>query len=386
MGNNRETIEAWMSAFNDEGFQEELQGYRNSIEILIKDYIQSIKQDKDIMMFDSIESRIKSRDSFEQKLSRNDYVNTWSLDKDIEKNQEYIKKNLSDVIGFRISCYFKDDENRLYNKLLDDGIEGVVLDRKTNTKQENGHEIYKIEGLFKEECRFEIQIKSLVHNIWGEVEHKTIYKTRAFDCNIEDRKAITEGTYNILTATDTQLNALFKMNYDVDKMIKGLFYEMTKKEMIKEFKTDILGKAYNQFFSIFYNKYSQQIRVYVANMLLGKHVDKIKVINKNNEDEIEIFEKKLSDKYLNYDFDLVKAISENILIYDNPASFYGLILSILSPNIENKPYGDEENFSEEDDEFENEADSIDPHKELDDRISIVFERLNEFRFKEVKRA
>jgi hypothetical protein len=94
----------------------------------------------------------------------------------------------------------------------------------------------------------------------------------------------------------------------------------------------------------------------------------------------------LLDKYLNYEFDLVKAISENILIYDRATSFYGLILSVLSPSMEKEPYGDEEDFSEDEEEFENKTDSLDPDKELDERITIVFERLNEFNFREVKRA
>ena len=56
--NNKEIIEKWMCAFDDEEFQDKLQNYRNQIEKIIKDYIQTIKKDKSTMMFDSLESRV----------------------------------------------------------------------------------------------------------------------------------------------------------------------------------------------------------------------------------------------------------------------------------------------------------------------------------------
>lgn len=380
--NNKEIIEKWMCAFDDEEFQDKLQNYRNQIEKIIKDYIHTIKKDKSTMMFDSLESRIKSRDSFEQKLSRNDYVNRWELKDEKSENQKFILENLSDVIGFRISCYFKQDEKILFEKLKNAGLSSIVFDPNTNTKQANGHDIYKLEGLYNDECRFEIQIKSLVHNIWGEVEHKTIYKTRDYDCNIEDRRAITESTYGILTATDTQLNSLFKMNYDIDKMLKGLFYELTKKDIENEFHTDILGKAYNQFFGIFYKRYQKEIQEYVANRLLGNSIILKKISTELDSLFTNDFKERLQSRYLNYDFELVRTISKEIFEYKDEDDFYRLLFKILSPSQEEENYDDEDAFSDDGSEEE-----LEENQSVEEEcIEVVFARLKEFSFKEVKMA
>ena len=53
----------------------------------------------------------------QQRTSQIDYVNKWDLSGDIRSIQEEILKELSDLIGFRITCYFMDDEEDIYRGL-----------------------------------------------------------------------------------------------------------------------------------------------------------------------------------------------------------------------------------------------------------------------------
>ena len=131
--NNTEILNKWELAFDDEQFQKQLQKYRDDIELLIREFIQRVKKsEQQIMMFDSIESRIKSTESFVQKMSRKNYVHTWKLSECKNENQQFILNNLSDLIGFRITCYFIDDEKKIYDLLIGDEIKDVVLDKNTN--------------------------------------------------------------------------------------------------------------------------------------------------------------------------------------------------------------------------------------------------------------
>ena len=136
------------------------------------------------------------------------------------------------MIGIRINCYFAAYELFIYTELksaLENGkIEYVdnIIDEKT--EQKNGHIIYKLSGRFKEKYHFEVQIKSIVHNVWGEVEHKTIYKNPCYDGYIHKKKELSEALHEVLFASDSQLLSIFQMNESEDTLIQALFYLATK--------------------------------------------------------------------------------------------------------------------------------------------------------------
>lgn len=371
---NREIIEQWVDAYKDRMFQDRLRKYRNEIEVIIKQIAESYHK-SGIMMFDSVESRIKSADSFEQKLSRKDYINKWVVDNEKQVNQEYILKNLPDAIGFRISCYFIDDEVKIYQKLLKETPPNITFsDAKTTMC--SGQVIYKIDGVYSDKCRFEIQIKSLVNNVWEEVDHRTLYKTRAYDCNLEDRMAITSGTCQVLSAADKQLNTLFGMAYGVDKLIKGLFYELTNNHLKDKYNTDILGKAYWQFYGVFYNKYKDSIRKFVANKLLGNDVTKETIRRPAKDGTLCDYIEIIGEKYLKYEINLVKSVSEEIFDYTDSDAFLDLFVKNLIPQENDEGgYGDEYPFSPEEDEQSDEDDN---------RFQVLFGRMEKLKFTEVK--
>jgi ppGpp synthetase/RelA/SpoT-type nucleotidyltranferase len=111
-----------------------------------------------------------------------------------------------------VNCYFWENEVRLYEAFIRDAgqFEKFSFNFNENKTQENGHIIYKFTAKYDSKINCEIQIKSVMHNVWGEVEHKTVYKNRNYDGFVESKKNITEVIYDILQASDKQLESLFR--------------------------------------------------------------------------------------------------------------------------------------------------------------------------------
>lgn len=259
-----------MEAF-DETFRKDLEDVCKNIEEVIKEYIEGIgKFDSRINNVFSIQSRVKGRASFEEKLYRKNYVKEWSVSDNKEENQTTIKRKLPDLIGIRVNCYFAEYEKRIYNIFRNDpsALPDFVFDFKENTTQKNGLIIYKFSGIYKDSYNFEIQIKSVVHNIWGEVEHKTVYKNPDFDGFMEKKEELTLSLHEILRASENQLLAIFGMQEDKDELLKSLFFCMTKNEVAEKCKTRVLAKHYANYFRAFPDL--RKVKHYVALKLEDK--------------------------------------------------------------------------------------------------------------------
>lgn len=373
-----ENKKKWIEAFSEEGYVEQIKNLRNIIEKELSKFVENYKVNNPyVMMFESMESRIKSKDSFSEKLDRKGYLGEWRLSDDMLSNQKYIMDNLPDLIGYRISCYFVDDEKKIYDALLMYKFSNIIFDPSTNIKQDNGHTIYKVDGKYKDKdcsCCFEVQIKALVHNVWGEIEHKTIYKRRNYDFNISERKAITESTYDILFATDKQLNSLHSMGFDKDKLIKGIYFEYTKEDIAKSFETRILGKIYNVFFDVFYQSFKKEIAEFAALSILSKKTTKVKVVYEAEKKYIDMLSAKIENTFSKYDINVLFSISKILFELDDINHFYALLISVLVPKKDDE-FGDESDFYEEDTNIE---DSV------SDDIKNILVMLKEFGLKEVK--
>lgn len=233
-----------MNAFIDEKFQIELQNKRVEIEKILRDYIKELSRKK---VSKEVNSRIKSEESLREKLKRKDYINQWGINNsDNEEIQQIICEKLPDLIGFRMNCYFKEDEKNIFENLIEylKGKDCIEIEEFPNTKQKNGHEIYKIACKYKDPCKnfsFEVQVKSLLNDVWGEVEHSTIYKSRVYDSREKLKKDMVEGLYHILDGADTQLNRLYSFNIELREIKKELFFKYTFSELKK---CEILGEDY----------------------------------------------------------------------------------------------------------------------------------------------
>ncbi len=280
-----------LKAFTDKAFETELEGVQQSLGKALRNFVEHLKKTlrPEQKIYENVETRVKSRDSFQEKLYRKDYIKHWVATGDRQTNQRMIASSLPDLLGFRINCFFWQDEKVIYDTLqeyyrgkrltVDDPSVTIELDFTENTTQKNGHNIYKVSGTYhvgeREYC-FEIQIKSIMHNIWGEVEHKTIYKNRNYDADIENKVAITEEIFNILQASDKQLVSLFKKRNDEKELTYALFFEKTKETIQKKSGTDILARHYKAFFEVFDDNGTQgEIKRYVAYALLSQDYQRI---------------------------------------------------------------------------------------------------------------
>lgn len=305
--------ESLIEAFEKLIESDHLHTVKRNIEDQLKKFIVELKKKlkPNQLIFENLESRIKSVNSFREKLQRKGYLKTWEVTDSEKENRDYIAKNLPDLIGFRITCFFWENEDTVYDllKIYSDAgkFNNINLNFNENCEQKNGHKIYKLTGLYDEQFSFELQIKSIMHNIWGEVEHKTIYKN-SLDPNIGAKKSITEELFNILQAADKQLLTLLQENYTEEKLLQSLFYKKTFEKVAILLKTDILAEHYQRFFKLFESDEDKTaIKEYIATVLMGKKYRR-KPTN---------FTASATDTQ-----DLIFAIEENFSEYNLKALFY----------------------------------------------------------------
>ena len=232
----------------DNSYQEiyqKAQFVRGNLERFLQDYLQT--EDKKL----SITNRIKSKRSIQDKLSRKGY----SLNMSSSDLSEYIH----DFVGFRVGVDFLNEEENIFNNLLNylkqkEEIEIIEPD-EDELKQSNGHKIFKFKGVVLHEqvkIGFEIQVKSSVHNLWGDVEHSIVYKPRDYNFNIGFQKELIENIYNTLDSADKQLYHVKEdalQAYSEIQLLQQLFYLKTRGKAFEE--NDYTHQYYDWFFKIF---------------------------------------------------------------------------------------------------------------------------------------
>lgn len=248
--------DALMAAFSESIFRDNLENVRAELYGWLESWSKEMKPlDERIPNVYSIESRIKGITTFEEKLFRNKYIYNWPVSDDLKGNQELIKHELTDLIGLRINCHFADYEKNIYDFFLNTSDSqlknGFVFNFEENKKQKNGHIIYKFSGIYKDEYHFEVQIKSLIHNVWGEVEHKTVYKNPTYDSFYDQKRYISETLHDVMLASDKELHTLFNMMESEKQMLHSLYFIYTREPVAQKCNTSVLGSHYNSYFQAF---------------------------------------------------------------------------------------------------------------------------------------
>lgn len=155
-----------------------------------------------------IGARVKSPQSLRDKIKRKGYY----------YKPKYIGKSLfdflSDAVGIRLVCLEKNDEAKVYKIILGlieefkkSGIEFKDKIRSQPELQMNSHEIYRIDGVFKD-IQFELQIKSAVHLLWGEIEHFLFYKNPGSLIGENHYKEQLDYLYSDLKNVDGKLSSI----------------------------------------------------------------------------------------------------------------------------------------------------------------------------------
>lgn len=130
--------------------------------------------DNDRNPIESISCRIKKPMSIVEKLKR----------KGVEVSLSSIEKNLHDVAGIRVICFFPKDIYKLAEKICSqDAIRVVEKKDYIQNPKPNGyrslHLILEIPVFFADEKKWmqvEVQFRTIAMDFWASIEHKVKYK------------------------------------------------------------------------------------------------------------------------------------------------------------------------------------------------------------------
>lgn len=364
-------------AYSNDEFNLKIQKKMLCLEKEISKFIEVIRSNPNIHVSKNLEYRIKSRISFLEKVKRKSYDETWEIPNDTEGIEKVICKNLPDLIGFRIKCMFFEDELNIYNaikKYYNDQkfSELITLDFNENTKQKNGHKIYKVSGNL-EDFNFEIQIKCSLHDVWGEVEHKQIYKGMQYDPQIKEKKIITEAIFSVLESSDLQLKAIFEHKTSLQESINSLFFQYTFEQISNEANSVFLANHYLSFFEIFKEKeYQKHIQIFLSKKLNGDKYQRIKLsIQETTSVSVEEF----INRYAKFDLEVVNGIAS--VLYDglNFKDFIKfLICKVENISINNDKDDEALNISFNDDEDDNTNDTSSEKEAMKNNIFSIYDK------------
>ena len=348
-------INSLINAFTDETFQKFINEKRRVIEEILSDFTYYSEE----KISKSVNSRIKSVESLREKIKRKNYISKWNIQPaKKDELQNIICANLPDLLGFRINCYFKDDEEKVYKKLKDflESKENIEVEKTQNLVQKNGHTIYKLACQYREmknAFSFEVQVKSLIHDTWGEVEHSIVYKSKNFDSRLELKADIIESLYSILGGADKQLQKLYTSSFSKKELERELFYIFTSiNEMEK-----IDSIHYRNFFSLetFLNDFNQNIEKFLGQKLLKNQITKQSI---HSMISIDIISEQIKNRIDTYKWEEVCRIASHIYEFSDNDEFLKYVISgVKSINnegeeLEDPFYGDDASEKMEDDENE----------------------------------
>ncbi|MBR2794944.1 MAG: hypothetical protein IKE16_09895 [Solobacterium sp.] len=165
-------------------------------------------------------SRVKSRESLREKLLRNKFYLNY-------ETPHQALGALSDLIGVTLECRFIRSESELYKKIrtyfTDINEEGYALSLSNDDivlnlgtpqpqMQRNGFAIYRVDGRYRFSngyIGFELQIKSLVHRFWSEIEHEVVYKNQEIIRNDRFMTRMLGTIRDSLDVVDHQLETVY---------------------------------------------------------------------------------------------------------------------------------------------------------------------------------
>lgn len=268
----------WLEIFNS--LSDSVREANNYLNEYLREFIDSNNHKK----ITGKQNRIKSDVSFADKLVRNNYINDWKYDEgNDEANKKTLSSNLPDFIGYRINTLFFNEEEKFANELISflknkEHIEIPDDQLNPTNQQANGHPIRKFQGFVKSEVDpelkfgFEIQIKSSVHNLWGEVEHGSIYKPNNFDFRIDEKKKNVEEIWKTLTSCDEQLYLLSKETYEKDKLLKQLLtIYLEDSNLVDPLNSHYL---YSIFFNVFTRKDNKVLEELLIQLMSSKKIER----------------------------------------------------------------------------------------------------------------
>jgi ppGpp synthetase/RelA/SpoT-type nucleotidyltranferase len=289
----KETVKRMLiEAYSNKFYQVQLYTFKDEIDEILSKLIIDVKSIRnDLNIFEDPHSRVKKIKSFSEKIVKKHYYKWIEDENETQQSiQEKIGLNLTDVIGFRFNCYFFNEEEIVYNtikSIFDDfDISGkkphkyqeIELNFNENTQQKNGRKIYKFSGTYKNQVKFEVQIKSMIKDLWGEVEHHTTYKAKRIDSKKSVKERIQNESLIILESIDKELEFLYKDLSEPDQLIKELFFQYSYIDISDKNKDVDIVPAYLIFFNLITRlDLEMDIKTFVGHFLIRTELKRKKL-------------------------------------------------------------------------------------------------------------
>ena len=172
----------WQQNMDEKDYQELIIPYReclknveNRLRILAEDYRDRYGEEP----IHHIQTRIKTKESIEGKLTR----------RNRELTAEDARDYLRDIAGIRVICYDVDGIRKLAKALKRQGDLEIVREKDyISAPKPNGYKsyhlvtgvpIYRVDGM--EYYPVEIQFRTMAMDLWASLEHRSCYKRREED-------------------------------------------------------------------------------------------------------------------------------------------------------------------------------------------------------------
>lgn len=198
-----------------------------------------------------ISGRNKGKTSLREKIYRKNYFNKYSDAK------EFLDM-LSDGIGIRIVCLLIENEKDILNYLFktlpnkyiwnneeffyEEGKNVYINLTDQPQRQKNEFYIYRMDALWIDEkttVRMEIQVKSLTHLLWGEVEHSLFYKNYDYVMSNDYYSNLMKSINIELENIDLQISTLQRHLQENETNTSEEIRQIAGFVLAKHFKNDI---------------------------------------------------------------------------------------------------------------------------------------------------
>lgn len=164
-----------------------------------------LSMDSDRNPIESISCRIKKPMSIVEKLKR----------KGVEVSLSSIEKNLHDVAGIRVVCFFPKDIYRLAEKICSqDDIRLIEKKDYIQNPKPNGyrslHLILEVPVFFADEKKWmqvEVQFRTIAMDFWASIEHKVKYK-KDIDASTSDIVEKLRGCAESIHSVDLRMQEI----------------------------------------------------------------------------------------------------------------------------------------------------------------------------------
>jgi ppGpp synthetase/RelA/SpoT-type nucleotidyltranferase len=245
LANTTALIAGIVDAYEQKTFQDDL---RNTLENLISKFDQILSDlagDYDLITSNSVRpvkyysvvGRVKEKDSFHEKMIRGNLIypfleaHKFKTKAEISHNrkrvQTIIKEISDDIIGIKILTELEEDCKKVV-RLLRDKYSVLFSDKrkiyldlvdleKQPVKMRNGLEFYKIKGVFRDTFKFELQIKSKLLSVWGDMDHSMFYKDYSVSPVRENVKESMVNLGRLITQVDKFLLQIREAEHSFSK-------------------------------------------------------------------------------------------------------------------------------------------------------------------------